>query len=145
MPGPSPDELTVAAVLRQFFAAVSFRAGGTPEYERLYDLFTAEGRLIRSTTDVPQDLSINQFVLDRRRLYTNGELTAFKEAELTSHTDIFGRVAHRLSAYEKQGVLNGVEFTGRGVISTQFIHHPTGWKISSMAWDDERPGLIIPG
>ena len=133
MPAPPPDEVAVKTVLQRFFAAVSFPAGGTPEYERLYDLFTAEARLIRSTTDIPQDLSINQFVLDRRRLYDHGELTAFKEAELTAHTDIFGRVAHRLSAYEKHGVLNGIEFTGRGVISTQFIHHPTGWKISSMA------------
>ena len=145
MPTPSPDELAVQAVLRQFFAAVSFPTGGAPEYERLYRLFTAEGRLIRSTTEVPHDMSVNHFVLDRQRLYDDGELTFFKEAELTSHTDVFGRVAHRLSAYEKHGVLNGVEFTGRGVISTQFVHEPTGWKISSMAWDDERPGLIIPG
>jgi hypothetical protein len=32
---------------------------------------------------------------------------------------------------------------GRGVISIQFIATPTGWKISAMAWDDERPGLTI--
>jgi hypothetical protein len=145
MPAPPPDELAIAAVLRRYFAAVSFPAGGTPEYERLYHLFTAEGRLIRNTTDVPQDLSVNHFVLDRQRLYEVGELTSFQERELTAHTDVFGRIAHRLSAYEKHGVLSGVEFSGRGVISTQFIHQSTGWKISSMAWDDERPGLIIPG
>ena len=32
----------------------------------------------------------------------------------------------------------------RSVISTQFIRTPRGWKTSSMAWDDERPGLGIP-
>ena len=95
--------------------------------------------------EVPQDLSVNQFVLDRRRLYDDGELTCFQEAELTAHTDVFGRIGHRLSSYEKHGILGGIEFTGRGVISTQFVYEPTGWKISSMAWDDERPGLIIPG
>jgi hypothetical protein len=30
------------------------------------------------------------------------------------------------------------------MISTQFIHTPQGWKVSSMAWDDERPGLQLP-
>jgi hypothetical protein len=33
---------------------------------------------------------------------------------------------------------------GSGVISTQFIRTPRGWKMTSMAWDDERPGLTIP-
>jgi hypothetical protein len=145
MPEPSPDDVAIATVLHEFFAAVSFPAGGAPEYQRLYHLFTAEGRLIRNTTEIPQDLSVNHFVLDRQRLYDDGGLTAFQESELTAHTDVFGRIAHRLSAYQKHGVLKGIEFSGRGVISTQFIHEPTGWKISSMAWDDERPGLIIPG
>jgi len=30
------------------------------------------------------------------------------------------------------------------VISTQFIKTPEGWKMSAMAWDDERPGLSLP-
>jgi hypothetical protein len=29
-------------------------------------------------------------------------------------------------------------------ISTQFVKTTAGWKISAMAWDDERPGLSIP-
>jgi hypothetical protein len=42
------------------------------------------------------------------------------------------------------GINKGSEFGGRGIISIQFIMTDTGWKISSMAWDDERPGLTIP-
>ena len=30
------------------------------------------------------------------------------------------------------------------MISTQFILTREGWKMSAMAWDDERPGLSIP-
>src|SRR6266404_4013075 len=40
--------------------------------------------------------------------------------------------------------MKGVLFEARGMISTQFILTPAGWKMSSMAWDDERPGLSIP-
>jgi hypothetical protein len=31
------------------------------------------------------------------------------------------------------------------MITTQFAHTPTGWKMSAMAWDDERPGLSMEG
>ena len=29
------------------------------------------------------------------------------------------------------------------MISTQFVYTPAGWKMSAMAWDDERPGLVV--
>ena len=29
------------------------------------------------------------------------------------------------------------------MVTTQFINTPSGWKMTSMAWDDERPGLSI--
>jgi hypothetical protein len=38
----------------------------------------------------------------------------------------------------------GVAIAARGMISTQFILTLQGWRISCMAWDDERPGLTIP-
>ena len=30
------------------------------------------------------------------------------------------------------------------MISTQYVRTPVGWRISAMAWDDERPGLTLP-
>jgi hypothetical protein len=78
------------------------------------------------------------------RLLRSGELSRFNEAELSETTEIFGNVAHRFNAYAKSGTLKGVPFKARGMISTQFVLTPAGWKISAMAWDDERPGLSIP-
>jgi hypothetical protein len=143
MDEPSPEQITVE-LLRRFFAAVSFPAGGSPRYQQLQELFSAEGRLIRNSGEVPQDLGVEQFVLDRQRAVDTGDLTSFDEAELTGRTDVFGRIAHRYSSYTKRGVLGGTAFEGRGMISTQFIQEPDGWRISSMAWDDERPGLTLP-
>jgi len=34
-------------------------------------------------------------------------------------------------------VLNGEAFAARGVIFTQFVRTPAGWRMSAMAWDDE--------
>ena len=52
-------------------------------------------------------------------------------------------VAHRFSAYVKSGTSSGTSFDARGMVTTQFIKTPGGWKMSAMAWDDERPGLSI--
>ena len=74
----------------------------------------------------------------------SGDLTEFREVELAEITEIFGNVAHRFSTYEKRGVTGGHPIDARGAISTQFIRTPEGWRMSSMAWDDERPGLELP-
>ncbi len=59
-------------------------------------------------------------------------------------TELFGNVAHRFSPYGKRGVTDRGPIEVRGAISTQFVRTADGWRISSMAWDDERPGLELP-
>jgi hypothetical protein len=139
-PGDSP----LAALIEGFFAAVSFPAGGRPAYEQLPGLFTACGRLIRNTPGNSQDLSVAEFVADRLAAFGTGQLTSFSESEISARTEAFGRIGHRLSTYTKSGVLDGAGFAARGVISTQFVEGTDGWRISSMAWDDERTGLSLP-
>jgi hypothetical protein len=92
------DELS--ALMDRFFLAVSFGAGGTPEYERLPDLFTPAGRLINAIGDAPDDTTVTEFIEPRRALV-------------------------------------GAAFAARGRIATQFVRTPGGWRITSMAWDDE--------
>jgi hypothetical protein len=128
----------------RFFAAVSFPAGGRPDYAQLRDLFIPAGTLIRNSGDEPEISSVDQFVGTRQKLVDSGALTEFEETESAAVTEVFGRVAHRFSTYAKRGVQGGAAFEGRGVISTQFIQTPGGWRMTSMAWDDERPGLTIP-
>ncbi|MBL8351382.1 MAG: hypothetical protein JNL87_13860 [Burkholderiaceae bacterium] len=90
-------------------------------------------------------LRCSQFIAPRNENVRVGELTDFHESELSGTTEMFGNVAHRFSAYTKSETLKGSRFSARGMISTQFIHTPRGWTVSSMAWDDERPGLQIAG
>lgn len=128
----------------EFFRAVSFEAGGAPAYEKIYALFIETGLLIKNTGSVPEVSTVRQFIEPRQAMVLSGELTRFQESELSEATEIFGNVAHRFSAYAKAGTMKGVPFEARGMISTQFILTPVGWKMSAMAWDDERPGLSIP-
>ncbi len=129
----------------EFFRAVSFEAGTSPNYEDIRQLFIEEGLLVKNTAPSPEIATVGQFIRPRLASWRAGELTRFREIELREATQVFGNVAHRFSSYAKSGMLNGVAFAARGMISTQFVRTPRGWRISAMAWDDERPGLSIPG
>lgn len=131
-------------VMAAFFRAVSFDEGEKPAYAELYDIFVESGQFIKNTGEAPEIATVRQFIEPRQRLADSGELTGFREWETAEITELFGNIAHRFSAYEKAGVSAGNEVSGRGIISTQFIATPTGWKISALVWDDERPGLTIP-
>jgi hypothetical protein len=128
----------------QFFRAVSFEPGETPPFENIFDLFIEAGLLVKNTASVPEISTVRQFIEPRQAMVRSGELSRFNEVELSETTEIFGKVAHRFNAYAKSGTMKGVPFKVRGMISTQFVQTPTGWRISAMAWDDERPGLSIP-
>ena len=131
-------------LLANFFAAVSFPAGGRPDYSAMYRLFTEGARLIKNSDDLPEISTVDEFILPRQQQVDSGELTSFEEVEVAHVTEVFGNVGHRFSTYAKRGTIKGVAFEARGIISTQFIRTPSGWGISAMAWDDERPGLAIP-
>jgi hypothetical protein len=132
------------SLIAQFFAAVSFPEGGSPHYDAIRDLFVPEGLLIKNSGDEPEISGLDAFIAPRQELFDAGRLTFFEEVEVAARTETFGNVAHRLSTYDKRGVQDGVAFSASGIITTQFIATPAGWRMTSMAWDDERPGLSIP-
>lgn len=127
-----------------FFRAVSFAPGAKPCYADIHRLFIESGLLIRNVGPTPEISSVTEFIRPRQVLVDTGQLTQFHEAEIAAVTEVFGNVAHRFSSYSKSGTQNGTPFQARGMISTQFVNTPAGWKISAMAWDDERPGLVLP-
>lgn len=143
-----PQHASVKAELgrltAEFFRAVSFEEGETPPYDNIYGLFIEAGLIVKNTAATPEISSVREFIESRLTMFRSGELTRFNEMELSQFTEVFGRVAHRFNSYAKSGTTKGVPFTARGMVSTQFIQTPEGWKISAMAWDDERPGLSIP-
>lgn len=121
-------------LLHDFFQAVSFQPGERPRYERIHDLFVPGGLLVRA----PDVWTVERFIAPRRALVESGTLTEFHESERSGETHEFGDVAQRWSVYDKRGVQDGTPFAASGRISTQFARMPSGWLITSMAWDDER-------
>ena len=143
-PPASEIRAELKALADEFFQAVSFQSGQRPAYGKIHDLFIDDGKLIRNSSEVPEITSVEEFIASRQHMFASGELTSFEEIETAAITEVFGNIAHRFSTYEKRGTIRGRAIDACGVISTQFIRTPRGWKMSSMAWDDERPGLAIP-
>jgi hypothetical protein len=139
----SPVSAELAYLANAFFKAVSFEQGDQPRYHQIHELFVEQGLLIKNSGQVPEIYSLHAFIAPRQASVDVGDLTRFYEAELSETTPVFGNVAQRFSTYVKSGTLKGVAFEAKGMVSTQFIKTPNGWRISSMAWDDERPGLTI--
>src|SRR5215207_7487379 len=135
---PTDTRAELKALIDEFFRAVSFASGHRPAYARIRDLFIDDGKLIRNSSELPEISSIDDFIASRQSMVASGALTSFEEVETAETTEVFGNIAHRFSTYEKRGTMHGKATEGRGVISTQFIRTPSGWKMSSMAWDDER-------
>lgn len=144
-PDPQAVKNELDALALAFFRAVSFEPGGVPPYGDIHALFIDAGLLIKNTGATPEISSVRQFIAPRQAMVDSGGLTRFREWELSETTQIFGNIAHRYSAYGKAGTMNGETFEARGMISTQFVKTLEGWKMSAMAWDDERPGLTLPG
>jgi hypothetical protein len=138
------DRAELEQLMIRFFRAVSFREGDQPAYSELHALFVDGGRLIKNSEAVPEISTLDEFIQPRQQMVDGGALAWFEEAELADITELFGHVAHRFSTYEKRGSMNGAEISARGAISTQFIRTPDGWRMSSMAWDDERHDLVLP-
>ncbi|WP_327008972.1 DUF4440 domain-containing protein [Dactylosporangium sp. NBC_01737] len=124
-------------LLHDFFRAVSFEPGERPHYDAIRDLFVPEGLLVKAV-GAPDVATVDAFIAPRLALVESGALTRFHESELSGETTAFGNVAQRWSVYDKRGVQDGVAFAAVGRISTQFVRTPSGWRITSMAWDDER-------
>ena len=145
--GPANEEEekeAIANVMAKFLGTVSFESGVHPDYSPLPSLFAEGARLVRTASGRPESIGIDEFVRDRTEQVRSGQLDAFAERETSQVTERFGNVAHRFSTYSKRSEHAGAVAESDGIISTQFVKTTAGWRISAMAWDDERPGLTIP-
>lgn len=122
---------------RTFLGAFTNTGGIRPNTGVIREVFIPEGRIISNVGAEPVIYDLDAFIAPREKMLTDGTLSEFCEWEVAERTEIFGSVAHRFSQYRKSGFLNGAWFEGSGRKTTQFVRTPAGWRMSSMAWDDE--------
>lgn len=130
-------------VCKLFFKAFCNKGKQRPQLLALKGLFIKTAVIIKNSGSSPEIFDVNGFIKPRKKILTDGTLTDFEEFELSERTDIFGRIAQRFCVYQKKGRQNGNSFEAKGVKTIQFVKTKKGWLISSLAWDDERDGLMI--
>lgn len=138
------EKPAIDLVVNSFFSTFNNKDGKSVNLDCLADIFVPGGVVVRTCGELPSVQNLADFIAPRHRLLNNGELEEFSEEELWERTDIFGSVAQRLSLYMKSGILSGKSFQTKGMKSIQLVNTESGWKISAVAWDDERDGVSVP-
>jgi hypothetical protein len=140
------DRAAIEAIVRAFFAAFVSGPDSADRLAELAALFLPGAVIVRTCGGEPAVYDVDGFLAPRLALLAGGTLTGFREWEVRGHTEIFGDIAHHFGSYAKAGLQDGEPFTGRGMKTLQFVRLPAGWRISAVAWDDERDGLrLAPG
>lgn len=138
--GADADRSALAEIVRTFFAAFTSGPDCRAALEELRRLFLPEAIIVRTCGGEPTIYDVDGFIAPRAALLTSGTLTDFHEWEVSGRTDVFGDIAAHFGSYAKAGVQDGTPFAGRGMKSLQFVRTAGGWRISGVAWDDEREG-----
>jgi hypothetical protein len=143
-PSIDRDKQCIDALTTELFRIFSPAPGTTVSLQRIHDLFIPQGIIVRTCGPNAEVFSISEFIVPRERMLNDGTLVDLCEHEEWETTEIFGNVAQRFLAYRKTGVLHGEHFNTRGMQTIQFVRKDAEWKMSAMAWDDERHGVVIP-
>jgi hypothetical protein len=137
---PDADDVgAIDALVSAFFAAFTSGSECAQRLDALRGIFLPNAIIVRTCGMEPAVYGVDDFITPRQELLTNGTLTDFREWPESGHTEIFGDIAHYFGSYAKAGVQDGTPFEGRGMKSLQFVRTSAGWRISAVAWDDERP------
>ena len=143
-PSIDRDKHCIDALTAEFFQLFSPMPGATVSLQRIHDLFIPQGIIVRTCGPNTEVFSISEFIAPRELLLNDGSLVDLCEREEWETTQIFGNVAHRFLVYRKTGALHGERFNTRGMQTIQFVRKDGEWKMSAIAWDDERNGVVIP-
>ena len=132
----SKDKLLIDNLTKIFYNVFTNSNQRQPDWNLLFTLCIPEIIIIKKSGTTEIVYSLQSFIEPRQAILSDGTLTEFNESETEYETKIFGNVAQRCSKYKKNGYLNGTYFNGHGVKLFQFIKTNSGWRISSIVWED---------
>lgn len=135
----------IQSVITELYAIISGPAGHKPHWEREAELYLPSATMLRTTVDSeghPQAtiMLATEYPENFEKLIAG---RAFYEVEVHNIIEVFGNIAHAFSTYEAWGDADKTIFLKRGINSIQFFFDGANWKVVSMIWDDERPGLSV--
>jgi hypothetical protein len=135
------DELS--ATLKAMYAAISFSEGGEPDWNGMNATFHRSARLTRITPEGVDYFDLESFQAMAMEMLDRGVYTCFFEAEIVRTVQVFGALAHVLSAYETKRSMKAASYLARGVNSIQLLRHGLTWQVHSLLWDEETAGTPL--
>ena len=131
-------------ITEDFYESLSFQDGEMPDLETVQGLFYGDGLLVNNSFAKPITFTAETFVQALESQIAAETLLQFMQRELYSKTEVFGKVAQRLSVYEYSLANHETESLPRGINYIQYILVDDSWRITSMAWSDENENYQIP-
>jgi hypothetical protein len=138
------EKARVGAVVDEMYAMISGPAGPR-DWSRQAGCFHPDARQMRTGVDGEGAAWIKimtpaEYQADVTPFFAS---TPFFEVEITRRIDVLGNMAHVWSLYEARRAPDDATPERRGINSIQLFKGPDGtWKIISMIWDNERPGVV---
>ncbi len=129
---------------KDFYKAISFVHSKPPDFTLVKILFYGSGILINNSFSTPITFTAESFIEAMESQVADGIMEQFMEREINSKTEVFGKVAHRISVYEYNFADHELKKLPRGINFIQFVQIEGNWRILSMAWFDENENHLIP-
>jgi len=130
------DDHSIAGLLRELYAVISFEEGDEPNWSGLSALFSKHARITRITPEGTDYLDPAGFLAMTKNLLEVGAYTSFFEFEVARTVERFGDIAQVWSLYETRRNKSAREPLGRGVNSIQLIREREAWRVLGLLWDE---------
>ncbi|WP_052216165.1 hypothetical protein [Sphingomonas sp. ERG5] len=137
------DEIEIGKVLEVLYDTVSGPAGPR-DWSRQRATFHEDSRQMRTWIDDDGKPAIRimdreGYAADTAPFFAEND---FYEIETARKINIFGNIAHVWSIYEARRAIDAGDLDRRGINSIQLYKDENGWRVISMIWDNERPGVV---
>lgn len=134
----------VSAVIEKFLSAFISGPEVVQRAELLREVLLPEAVIVRTCGQQPAIYSVEDFIRPRVELLSSDRFEDFREWLVASQVEVFGDIAQAWCWYSKSWTETGEKHLEHGMKTVHLIRVGTEWRISAMAWDDERPGLKLP-
>lgn len=139
------DKQRIRAMIVEAYAMLSGPPGPRP-YDSVKQYYHDDARLVRTGVDNTGQAFATVMRVDDHHADVDEKMAnlAFLEEEVAHDCEIFGNVARVRSVYRSVYGEGDEAREGRGVNFFNLIKSDGEWKIMSIVWDNERPGLSLP-
>jgi len=139
------DRATPESVVTASYEAISGPAGAKRDFARLEAISTAGVRFVMVTRNADggtstQSMNMAEFEAAYDQMMAG---RAFYETGLRQQVEGFGDVATVLSTYESRDAPGAAPFA-RGLNSYLLVKSSDGWRIQTIFWENEAPGVTLP-